>query len=1388
MSLLGTQNDSAFNIHYSVTTLDPSTSESSTVWYDASSYDLYMSKPDLFWQFAGEGYVAKPIPGRDYIVENGTLDYTIQQSGTEITNSKGPYHIALRAKELFKSQNVKIYVAYSDPEKFRVSTKSLINGDDARRYFSSDNNIYKLYKINDNLWFVQYETHESDFDAATGYFTLKFQNYGFAGSKSDYTNIYVSSGTDSWAPGDIIIPESDTVDPPTDANFKDIVYKKTLNNNISLYVRPVIAVTIKFETPDSKDIGDFTVYLVTTTGDFQVGFPSSRPWASGSAEQPSLILKIKRNASFHTIYDWADVYVDYGAHKKWLGKKKVVEEKSFVDDTIILNPNIREMTVTVDLFKIYDHVVVLRYPTTGWPDSATFRLKYNRITVTGGQILTTEPSVVPGTVTYNFADDATSEGGSTEMIINSWSPGWRLIVESVGIKKLLCSDYFKPLEATTDNPITTNVFTYSGISLHGDVQSFPSRTVKLSITGSGTLKVIAYHMKQGQYIWQSSNGWAHNDSKLYYEEARTLSSASTEADGTFVFGPEFTDSTGTKHSVKPVPMLRIMQPGMEWNTTSNTWVLNSGTFDNKISVSINGTSYSETLATGLIIDGTTGDGHAKFLDFTPGAGSADAKNAFKATVDDTATTFTMSANVESSLGEFTITEVQYKPLGSSSLTAATLTAVGDRNKAISERLPGQNYSTGVNIKVRFKSPFPIDSTHTATLSFISGSKNLSRMFTTVSSATAVSGQTDVYEFSVTTTSSDLWEVPIEEGGTEFFSSDETYTMRVHVYDTNISLGADADATFKIQPVIHFGYTSESFSINNAGQTDVDLVYHIRTKTSSRLPDAAQGDPTFNTGVPNTGDTQVSDLTHLTITVSGPDSTTNNRIRYHVTAEDDVVDARTFTSSLKVGTTTIKTASAIAAREMIIQKVFWSDGSTTKQETTNLAAAYLSPVVENNCVEIRLKLRIPGNYNAADASVALNDTRLTHISTTIATHSGTDYQLVVKFSTLADLGGVSDHDDTRWYYTGMPVEFTVSVPRTTAGGGGTLNVTYSVKLGPVITLHNNLPLLGNASDAAFNIQNDNFTIAQLRGHEWFKNAENDIVSTGNGAISSSITTDTGRQFNVMWEYPTGVSLTENPTPAAAHQDTFISGDEPYNYDKQWEVRDTDGTTVLMTVQHAATWTAADNSQHYYQDGGVWRITVVDEDNINDGTLLGRVEVSDGTAAISMMHWYDDKKSKYLNLNCKKEMSVAGIHYMSDPTHSSGHYHGAMKFSEAFMPPVIFTADTSAYSLKVYLKFRDADNMQFSGAQFHINGTYASEIETRVRQNTDNTNIHTTVGTQEYDKPWDICAEARIKSDIGSLSRINELLCFSTEPSHPERARYWTGMKLPFTVMVPPAFSE
>lgn len=126
MSLLGTQSDS-YDVEYSITTIDPSTSQPTTHTYHSPAYDLYMSHPDLFWQFAPTDKVVVPNK-RDYIVEDDTLDYTIQQNSTtnEITNSKGPYHIAIRGKKLFNSQNIKIYIAYSDPQKFRVSTMGLI--------------------------------------------------------------------------------------------------------------------------------------------------------------------------------------------------------------------------------------------------------------------------------------------------------------------------------------------------------------------------------------------------------------------------------------------------------------------------------------------------------------------------------------------------------------------------------------------------------------------------------------------------------------------------------------------------------------------------------------------------------------------------------------------------------------------------------------------------------------------------------------------------------------------------------------------------------------------------------------------------------------------------------------------------------------------------------------------------------------------------------------------------------------------------------------------------------------------------------------------------------------------------------------------------------------
>ena len=1252
----------------------------------------------------------------------------------------------------------------------------MIKEEGGRRYFSEDNVYDKLIKINDDLYYAQYDTREGDFDEATGFFVLTFQNNNFTGSTSeDYTDIYVSAGTDSYAPGSISIPTNNT---PV-----EIIYKRTLANNMSLYVRPVTAVTVHFQTVDPDVINQFTVYFFTSSGQSQVAFPSTRPWSSESSGQ--LKMTIARNASHTTPYNYANVRVLYGAYDHWIGMKNVESENTFIDNGIVLSSAIQDMYITVDVFQVFVHTARINYPPSNWPGSTTARLKNNMIKVNGIEITQSPDTTTPGIVLYNFPESAgaSSTNGTTAVVIEGKTPARALQYGSQSWA--LSNDDYVPVTR-----VETSELSYSDKHFEADVVSFDA--VRVSFTydcdTAGKLKVVQY----------KPNNWADG-----WPTSLTNTAGFTRNDlGTL----QQTGTTLTTDQVMPVPCFRIMQSDVDDTLPAPTGY--HPDVYNRFHLHFHNPYTGSDDDLGEFNFTNT----ERWFNFVPAMYGSIAQ-VFQASRNSTYHNFQFTAELHSAWegGTYEIYEVRAVNYGSSGWSNHSVTEVSSK-RLVDGYIPGENpEDQDYMMYVRIHSSLNLSvSTNKAFLKFVdSHGTELTEMYPTeddLGQPEAVSGEANAWQWKVKT-KANVWDKFVSGTSGPKYSSDYEWQMAVRFEDQALGFKNTVYTYFHCQPVLKlwFGTTgvveTDNIQFDNDGNAVIYYFPWVMGETEARVCGSGghTEDPNATANFPaNVGD--AFPLNDTPVTISG--DTTGLTFTYRGIVETAYgwgykIDVSGASASFS-GTVNLRAevasevVTATVTREMTVHEIAWSDGSAMNY-TTDLSQVYLSPTQEETAVEVQLALRNPDHYNLISPNTKVelvhpdDKDYNQHIHVQLSTYAfQTTYQLAVVFDTEANLGDVSDQEATRWYYTGMPIEFTVSVQRTDAGGGGVLSTTYNITLGPVITLHNNLPLLGNNSTSQFNIQNDNFTIAQVRGHEWFKNAENDIVCTNNGAIASSITTETGRQFNVTWTYPTGVSLVEGtPTPNGAHHD---AGEADYTYDKQWEVRDTDGTTVLMTVQHAATWTDADGTTHYYQNGGAWRITVLDEDSLNDGTLAGKVEVSDGTAAISMMHWYDGKKSKNINLNCVKEMSVAGIHFMTNPTHSSGYYHGAMKFSEAFMPPVIFTADTSAYSLRVYLKFRDSDNMQFSGAQFHVNGTYASEIETHVKQNTDHTNIHTTVGTQEYDKPWDICAEARIKSDIGSLSRINEQLCFSTTTSHPELARYWTGMQLPFTVIVPRTSGE
>lgn len=1225
----------------------------------------------------------------------------------------------------------------------------MIKEEGGRRYFSEDNVYDKLIKINDDLYYAQYDTREGDFDEATGFFVLTFQNNNFTGSTSeDYTDIYVSAGTDSYAPGSISIP--------TNNKPVEIIYKRTLANNMSLYVRPVTAVTVHFQTVDPDVINQFTVYFFTSSGQSQVAFPSTRPWSSESSGQ--LKMTIARNASHTTPYNYANVRVLYGAYDHWIGMKNVESENTFIDNGIVLSSAIQDMYITVDVFQVFVHTARINYPPSNWPGSTTARLKNNMIKVNGIEITQSPDTTTPGIVLYNFPESAgaSSTNGTTAVVIEGKTPA--RVLQYGSQSWALSNDDYVPVTR-----VETSELSYSDKHFEADVVSFDA--VRVSFTydcdTAGKLKIVQY----------KPNNWADG-----WPVSLTNTGGFTRND----LGTLQTGTTLTTDQVMPVPCFRIMQSDVDDTLPAPTGY--HPDVYNRFHLHFHNPYTGSDDDLGEFNFTNT----ERWFNFVPAMYGSIAQ-VFQASRNSTYHNFQFTAELHSAWegGTYEIYEVRAVNYGSSGWSNHSVTEVSSK-RLVDGYIPGENpEDQDYMMYVRIHSSLNLSvSTNKAFLKFVdSHGTELTEMYPTeddLGQPEAVSGEANAWQWKVKT-KANVWDKFVSGTSGPKYSSDYEWQMAVRFEDQALGFKNTVYTYFHCQPVLKlwFGTTgvveTDNIQFDNDGNAVIYYFPWVMGETEARVCGSGghTEDPNATANFPaNVGD--AFPLTGTPVTISG--DTTGLTFTYRGIVETAYgwgykIDVSGASASFS-GTVNLRAevasevVTATVTREMTVHEIAWSDGSAMNY-TTDLSQVYLSPTQEETAVEVQLALRNPDHYdfishNTKVELVHPDDKDYNqHIHVQLSKYANqTTYQLAVVFDTEANLGDVSDQEATRWYYTGMPIEFTVSVQRTAEGGGGVLSTTYNITLGPVITLHNNLPLLGDVSSAGFNIQNDNFTIAQLRGHEWYKNSENNIVSTSNRAIVSGITTDTGRVFNVTWQYPTGVPLAENLTPAAAHQDTFAPGDEPYNYDKQYEVRDTDGTTVLMTVQHAATWTVG--THHYHDDGGAWRITVVNADPMDNGSLLGTVTVSDGTAAISMMHWYDGKKSKNASLNCSKMFTIHQVKWWNGNTEAV-----STNLDSALLSPI--KRGSGENVLHIYAKFRDGHGLSLADSS----NTFMPVSATLQNGSTLTGTVEAVSGTSDYNAVFHV----KVGDD---LAHVND--GFADDHDSATNPIYHSYQEIPFNVHI------
>ena len=1101
----------------------------------SETYSSYMNSQDEYWASAST-VIIKPEENADYIDYQGWLNYTVDIS----ENPNYVIHLAFRAKQKFKATNLKLFINYKNPELFQIATNTVKNGgfsEDTYPYFSTLNTDAKAQRISDDLYFAQYQTRETDFDRENN-FLIYVTNNGF-NDAGEYTNVYVSASASSSAADSVEIP-------PKGGEPAELKFSKPLYRNISIYVRPVLAVRMSFNTEDPSIMSHYSVELKAATGWVTVDVPSERPWSS--EEGGSISIRIKNLDGYHLNY--ANIRVRYGEYNHLNEKKDVTTSAGVFNDSIMMQSDIEVCFIDIMFFQVFDHAVTLHYPIAGWPTTGTpttFRLKDNKIYVNGTSIPATTMTDNNGVVSYAFNNEATAQGGSLQLAINGWQPNYK-ITDSVSSSLLICNNDYSP---KTTFGFLSSTISYSGLSYEATIREFPSMSVSVNYvcTYGSKLRIIAYHQPQSSSAWPTSTKWSdslpHDD-----DVVPNTPNASTP----FTFGPIFNGS-----SVKPVPMLRFMQESRHWDSATNTWKWDSVNIFNKLNIKLNVVRVSDgSSVTGgyvsigcddVILDKKTGTNHMHYWDFTPGAlTNASLKSYFDA-ANIGQYSFTLESKIESEYDyqDFKITEVKFATLGSATINDSYSDANGITAIPDSKRLPCENYGPSNNIVIRFSTPFALGTGRTATLSLIDNNGNeLENWWSSISAATLVGSM--LYEFNVET-STDLWETPINDDNEDtYFDSTLQYKIKITLHDDTYDTYEDRIATFYMQPLIWFGFTADTFSIDSAGQSDVDLQYHIRTATTSRLPDpATYGDPVFDTAVPNSGDCQVSNLSGLTITVSGPDSSTSNHIRYHVVADNTVNDARTFTASLKVGNTTIKSDTSTLEKNMTVAGIHFlgditnmtSDGGYHGAMT--FSHAFVPPVRHSMdskwgiLIYVKLKnttTMIPQTNGFTIASPYNDDFETTTViqNGTIDTDAGPEgihnnmpYNMILKANIksgtkLVDVNNAlcfsssSSHPELARYWTDQELPFNLTV-----GGSEGFTTSFNIPLGPVIeqiTMNDgdldNTNHLVNTSETMKPHTGESHLV-RIRAREWIHNG------TTPGEVSGYYGTLNGRTYYAKFEY-------------------------------------------------------------------------------------------------------------------------------------------------------------------------------------------------------------------------------------------------------------------------------
>jgi hypothetical protein len=243
---------------------------------------------------------------------------------------------------------------------------------------------------------------------------------------------------------------------------------------------------------------------------------------------------------------------------------------------------------------------------------------------------------------------------------------------------------------------------------------------------------------------------------------------------------------------------------------------------------------------------------------------------------------------------------------------------------------------------------------------------------------------------------------------------------------------------------------------------------------------------------------------------------------------------------------------------------------------------IEPVGTSSAIDIYLAFADTTQLNLASSTITTpysatisieKDTTGGNVSTDDGSHTyNLHWDLLIKAKVTTNLDTYNLNSGYT-YYTGLPIQFNLSIPGT--GGGSGYSTSFNIPLGPVIALHGDTPNSSNpphTDSATLKPIAGNQCISQTRGHEWYMGSDNAIHMTSNGNVNND--TEQSHTWNVTWSF-NGTNLTATSSPDSGYNRQFAY---PNN------------ASPCIKIQHPASWTETSGSSHP-SDPGAWLISIL-----------------------------------------------------------------------------------------------------------------------------------------------------------------------------------------------------